>query len=76
MRQVMKRVKYFGLEENVWEPGSWNGEGITKIWSKIFHRLDPYLRTEGNSNKIGCIEKSRKGKISWRTCCNIMKKRN
>ena len=25
MRQVMKRVKYFGLEENVWEPVSLNG---------------------------------------------------
>ena len=31
MRKVMKRVKYFGLEDNVWEPGSWNGEGTTKL---------------------------------------------
>ena len=23
IRQMMKRVKDFGLEENVWEPGSW-----------------------------------------------------
>ena len=67
-------MKDFGLEENVWELGSWNGEGITKIWSKFCHRLDPYLRTEGNSNKIGCMEKSQKGGRSWRTCCNNMQK--
>ena len=45
----MKRVKYFGLEENVWEVGSWNEEGITKLWSEIWHRLDPYLPREINS---------------------------
>ena len=66
IRQMMKRVKDFGLEENVWEPGSWNGEVITKLWSKIWHRLDPYLRTEVTSNKIGFMEKSRKGKIRRR----------
>ena len=37
----MKRVNGFGLEENIWEPGSWNGEGITKLWSTIWHGLDP-----------------------------------
>ena len=68
MIQVMKRVKYFRLEENVWEPGSCNGEGITKLWSKQIYRLDPYLCTEVNSNKIGCMEKSLKRQISWRTC--------
>ena len=39
MRQVMKRVKGFGLEENFCEPDSWNGEGTTNTWSKIWHRL-------------------------------------
>ena len=73
-RQVTKRVKYVALEESVWEPGSQNVEGITKLWSTIWHRLDPYLRTEGNSNKIGCMEKSRKGQISWITCYNNMQK--
>ena len=72
----MKRVKDFGLEQNVWEPGSWNGEGITKLWSTIWNRLDNYLLTKGNSNKIGCMDKSRKGQISWRTCYNNMQKRN
>ena len=72
----MKRVKDFGLEENVWEIGSSNGEGITKLWSTIWHRLDSYLRTEINSNKIGFMEKSRKGQISWRTCYNNMQKIN
>ena len=71
----MKPVKYFGLEENVWEMSSWNGEGITKLWSTIWHRLDPYLHTEINSIKIGCMEKSRKGKINWRTCYNNMQKK-
>ena len=69
-------MKYFGLEENVWEPGSWNGEGIKKPWSSIWHRLYPYLRTEGNINKISCMEKSRKVQISGRTCYNNIKKRN
>ena len=71
----MKRVEDFGLEENIWEMGSWNGEGTTKLWSTIWHRLDPCLRTEINSNKTGCMEKSRKGQISWRTCYNNMQKK-
>ena len=75
MRQVTKRVKYFGLEENVWEPGSWNGQGITKLWSTIWHRLDPYLLTKVNGKKIGCTERSRKGQISWKTCYNNMQKK-
>ena len=37
--------------------------------------LDPYLRTEVNSNKIGCIEKRQKGQISWRTCHDNIQKR-
>ena len=53
----MKRVNDFKLEENFWQPGSWNGEGITNMWSKIWHGLYLYLRTEVNSNKIGCMEK-------------------
>ena len=64
----MKQVKYFGLEENVSEMVSWNGEGITKLWSTIWHRLDSYLRTEINSNKISFTENSRKGQIRWGTC--------
>ena len=43
MRQVMKRVKYFGIEENVWQPGSWNREVITKLWSTVWHRFYPCL---------------------------------
>ena len=70
----MKQVKDFGLKENVWEIGSWNGEGIKKLWSTIWHGLDIYLHIEINSNKIGCMEKSQKGKISWRTCYNNMQK--
>ena len=70
----MKQVKDFGLEENFWEPGSWNGEGNTNMWSTIWHRLDSYIFTEGDSNKIGCMDMSRKGQISWRTCYNNMKK--
>ena len=71
----MNPVKYFGLEENVGEMGSCNGEGIKNIWSTIWHRLDTYLRTYINSNKIFCIEKSQKGKISWRTCYNNTQKK-
>ena len=71
----MKQVKDFGLEENVWEPGSWNGEVNTNMWSTIWHRLDPYLFTEGDSNKICCMDMSRKEQISWRTCYNNMQKK-
>ena len=60
----MKQVKDFGLEENVWELGSWSGEGIAKLWSTIWHRLNPYLRTEGDSTKTSCMEKNLKGKVS------------
>ena len=61
----MKRVKYFGLEENVWKPDSWNGEGITKLWSKKLYRLYAYLFIEVNINKIVCMENSQKGEIRW-----------
>ena len=54
---------------------SWNGEGIKKLWSTIWHRLDPYLRKEINSNKIGCMKKKQKGQIGCKTCYNIMKKK-
>ena len=60
----MKRVKDFGLEENVWKPGSFNGEGIKNLWSTIWHRLNTYIRTEGDSNKIRCMKKIRKGQVS------------
>ena len=62
MTQVMKRVKYFGIEENVWEPGSWNGEVITKLWSTVWHRFYPCLRTEENSNKQVAWKRVEKGK--------------
>ena len=58
---MMKRVKYFGLKETVWEMCSWNGEGIKNLWQKILHMLDYYLHTEIDMNKIGCTEKIRKG---------------
>ena len=63
----MKKVKYFGLEENVWEMGSCNGEVIKKLWSTIWHRLYPYICTEIDGNIICFMEKSQKGQISWRT---------
>ena len=56
----MKRVKYFGLKETVWEMCSWNGEGIKNLWSIIWHRLYTYLRTERNISKMGCMDKSLK----------------
>ena len=71
----MKQVINFVLEENVWEPRSWNGEGITNMWSKKWHRFDTYLCTEGYRNKIGCMEKSQKGQISWKICYNFMQKK-
>ena len=74
IRQMMKRIKDFGSEQNIWVMGSWNGEGITKLWSTIGRMLDTYLSTEINSNTICCTEKSRKGQICWRICYNNMQK--
>ena len=72
----MKQVEDFRLEENVWKPGSQNGERIKKLWSKIWHRLNTYLCIEGDSNKISCMNKSQKGQIGWRTCFNDREKIN
>ena len=70
MRQVIKRVKDFVLENNFWGPGTLNEEEITNMWSNNWHRSYPYLSTEGNGNKIFCMEKNRKGQIIWKTCYN------
>ena len=71
----MKRVKDFGSEQNIWEMGSWNGEGITNLWSTIWNRLDPCLFAETDIDNIGCMQKSQKGQISWRTCYNNKQKK-
>ena len=75
----MNIIEKFGRESNVWLPhNEWDGETITTLWSSIWDKLDPYLRTETQrqrgTNSITC-DKSRKGQISWRTCYNKMAKK-
>jgi hypothetical protein len=79
MKQLMRKVKEFAEAEdsdvNVWRgPRDWDGETVTTLWSTIWYRLDPYLRTEteiANGDEIS-YGKSRRGQISWRTCYNKM----
>ena len=75
MKQVMEKIKEFGQESGVWlsNTSEWNGSTVTTLWSTIWGKLDPYLRTESMS-KNGTIEleKSRNGQIEWRTCYNKM----
>ena len=71
----MEKIKEFGQESGVWlsDTSEWNGATVTTLWSTIWGKLDPYLRTESMS-KNGTIEleKSQNGQIAWRTCYNKM----
>ena len=75
MKQVMAKIEEFGREDNVWRKASeWNGKHVTTLWSTIWPKLDPYLRTETqcNKNDKASKDKSRKGQMSWRSCYNKM----
>ena len=73
--RVMEFIVMFVKEEKVWiEDKNWSGAKITTIWTGIWHRLDPYLRTvtEHRSNNSNKMDISRKGQMSWRKCYNEM----
>ena len=71
MKTVMKEVEHFARLDGVWVDGRWTGPAVVKMWSKIWPRLQPFLRTQ-TTRKNGSIsvEKSRQGQIAWRTCYN------
>ena len=75
MNVVMRRIEEFGIEFNVWLASrKWDGGSITTLWSSIWEKLDPYLRTETRVGSTYSYEKSRRGQIAWRTCYNKMLK--
>ena len=78
MKQVMGKVEDFGRQEKVWRQKStaWNGATITVLWSEIWSKLDPYLRSQSLSLSNSAVEnrKSRQGQTKWRTCYNNMQK--
>ena len=52
MRQVMSKVEEIGWEDKVWLPYiQCYGETFNKLWSKIWCKLDPYLRTKTQRDK-------------------------
>ena len=71
MKIVMGEVKHFARLEGVWLEVCWTVPAVTRMWSAIWPRLEPYLRTQ-TMHKNGKIsdKKSRQGQISWRTCYN------
>ena len=43
----MSKVEEIGQEDKVWVPyRQWDGETVTKLWSTIWCKLDPYLRNK------------------------------
>ena len=48
----MSKVEDIGQEDKFWVPYSqWDGEKVNKLWSTIWCKLDPYLRTKTQSDK-------------------------
>ena len=71
----MSKVEEIGREDKVWVPYiQWDGETVTKLWSTIWCKLDPYLRTKTqcDQNSSTTYHKSQKGQIAWRTCYKKM----
>ena len=53
MGQVMSKVEKIGRKDKFWVPYSqWDGETFNKLWSTIWCKLDPYLRTKTQHDKI------------------------
>ena len=71
MRQVTSKVEDIGREDKFWVPYiPWDGEMVTKLWSTIWCKLDPYLRTkiQNDKNSSTIYHKSRQAQIARRTC--------
>ena len=59
-----------GREDTVWAPYiQWDGETVTRLWSTIWYKLDPYLRTktQRDKNSSTTYHKSWQGHIARRT---------
>ena len=52
MKQVMSKEEEIGRENKVWVAYSqWYGETLTKLWSILWCKLDPYLRIKTQRDK-------------------------
>ena len=76
MKFVMARVEQFAREDDVWcDDDCWNVASVTDMWSTIWPRLDPFLRTQTRRRDESISEaESRQGQIAWSTCYNKMEK--
>ena len=74
----MKKAEGFGRYEKVWISESlWSVAQVTTLWSAIWGKLDPFLRTESRniSNNAAAIHEIRNGEISQRNFYNNMQKK-
>ena len=71
MNIVMREVEHFARLEDVWLDGKWTPADVTKMWSAIWPRIEPFMRTLTPLKNGGVTdEKSRQGQIAWRTVYN------
>ena len=71
MKLVMGKVEHFAKLEDVWLDGKWTPADVTNMWSTIWPRIEPFMRTLTPLKNGGVTnEKSRQGQISWRTVYN------
>ncbi len=76
MKALMGQVEHFAQLDDVWiDARRWTGPDVTRMWSTIWSRLDPFLRTNTlKKNGEISVEKSRQGQMAWRTCYNKLSK--
>ncbi len=61
MKTLMGQVEHFAQLDDVWiDAHRWTGPDVTRMWSTIWSRLDPFLRTNTlKKNGEISVEKSR-----------------
>ncbi len=76
MKALMGQVEHFARLDDVWiDACRWTGPDVTRMWSTIWSRLDPFLRTNTlKKNGEISVEKSRQVQMAWRSCYNKLSK--
>ena len=71
MKLVMGEVEHFARLEDILLDGKRTPADVTKMWSMIWPRIEPFMRMLTPLKNGGVTdEKSRQGQISWRTVYN------
>ena len=71
MKLVMSEVEHFARLEDILLDGKRTPADVTKMWSMIWPRIEPFMRMLTPLKNGGVTdEKSRQGQISWRTVYN------